>query len=67
MRVWLTMWLPDIKKGRTGKQCCYRYAPIDLVLQALENGGAEGDRTPDLLAASQALSQLSYGPEKAEY
>ncbi len=25
-------------------------------------GGAKGDRTPDLLAASQTLSQLSYGP-----
>ena len=25
-------------------------------------GGAEGDRTPDLLTASQALSQLSYSP-----
>ena len=25
-------------------------------------GGATGDRTPDLLAASQTLSQLSYGP-----
>ena len=25
-------------------------------------GGAEEDRTPDLLTASQALSQLSYGP-----
>src|SRR4051812_19384102 len=24
--------------------------------------GAKGDRTPDLLAASQTLSQLSYGP-----
>ena len=24
--------------------------------------GAEGARTPDLLAASQTLSQLSYGP-----
>ena len=29
-----------------------------------ENGGAVGDRTPDLLTASQALSQLSYGPTK---
>jgi hypothetical protein len=28
-------------------------------------GGAEGDRTPDLRAASAALSQLSYGPLKA--
>ena len=25
-------------------------------------GGAKGDRTPDLLHAMQALSQLSYGP-----
>ena len=29
-------------------------------------GGAEGDRTPDLLTASQALSQLSYGPLKRQ-
>ncbi len=27
-------------------------------------GGAEEDRTPDLLRARQALSQLSYGPER---
>ncbi len=26
------------------------------------NGGARGGRTPDLLNAIQALSQLSYGP-----
>ncbi len=26
------------------------------------NGGAEGDRTPDLLIANEALSQLSYSP-----
>ena len=26
-------------------------------------GGVEGDRTPDLLNAIQALSQLSYDPE----
>jgi hypothetical protein len=25
-------------------------------------GGAEGDRTPDLLSAIQALSQMSYSP-----
>jgi hypothetical protein len=25
-------------------------------------GGAEGDRSPDLMTASHALSQLSYGP-----
>lgn len=28
------------------------------------NGGAEGDRTPDLVIANDALSQLSYGPVK---
>ena len=26
------------------------------------DGGAKGNRTPDLLNAIQALSQLSYGP-----
>ncbi len=29
---------------------------------AIVNGGAEEDRTPDLLRARQVLSQLSYGP-----
>src|SRR5439155_14882433 len=29
----------------------------------LPHGGAEGDRTPDLLSAIQALSQLSYSPD----
>ena len=26
-------------------------------------GGAEGNRTPDLVIANDALSRLSYGPE----
>ncbi len=30
----------------------------------IESGGAREDRTPDLLRARQALSQLSYGPLK---
>jgi hypothetical protein len=30
-----------------------------------ELGGARGSRTPDLLNAIQALSQLSYGPSRA--
>jgi hypothetical protein len=29
------------------------------------SGGAREDRTPDLLRARQALSQLSYGPRRA--
>ena len=28
-----------------------------------DSGGAEEDRTPDLLRARQSLSQLSYGPK----
>ena len=35
------------------KQSCYRPGG---------DGGAKEDRTPDLLRAKQALSQLSYGP-----
>ena len=31
-------------------------------LRGLVWSGAEGDRTPDLMTASHALSQLSYGP-----
>ena len=30
--------------------------------QARDGGGAEGNRTPDLLIANEALSQLSYSP-----
>ncbi len=33
-----------------------------VVLTVVIIGGAEGDRTPDLMTASHALSQLSYGP-----
>ncbi len=29
--------------------------------------GAEGSRTPDLLSAIQALSQLSYGPKLLQW
>ncbi len=31
-------------------------------MPALLFGGAEGNRTPDLVIANDALSQLSYGP-----
>ena len=33
----------------------------------IHGGGDEGDRTPDLLTASQALSQLSYAPVTRRY
>src|ERR687894_1578559 len=32
--------------------------------QTCDRSGAEGDRTPDLRAASAALSRLSYGPKR---
>ena len=32
-----------------------------------KNGGANRDRTGDLLLAKQALSQLSYGPSGREF
>ena len=46
----------DMKKGlRNSKGLC------------IHDGGDEGDRTPDLLTASQALSQLSYAPVTRSY
>ena len=54
--------------------CCASFAGLPLVLQAAPARrrtatetkellcGAEGDRTPDLIHAMDALSQLSYGP-----
>jgi hypothetical protein len=43
----------------TAKVPCFRFPGCHF---PAENGGAEEDRTPDLLRARQALSQLSYGP-----
>ena len=47
--------------------CGARYFGMKKGLQdseglCIHDGGDEGDRTPDLLTASQALSQLSYAP-----
>ena len=39
--------------------------PTEAALAA-KVGGAEGNRTPDLLIANEALSQLSYGPAKSQ-
>ena len=39
---------------------------INGLEDALRTGGAKRDRTADLLNAIQALSQLSYGPDRAE-
>ena len=49
------------------KQNSWRNAPATGALHAfvIHAGGANRDRTGDLLLAKQALSQLSYGPRKA--
>ena len=39
----------------------------DFSQTRMSSGGDEGDRTPDLLNAIQALSQLSYAPETQIY
>ena len=45
------------------KQRAKGYSRKSLARNALD-GGAEGDRTPDLCIANAALSQLSYSPFK---
>ena len=48
----------DLKPYLEGKKKPHCYAAFQVLL----NGGAGEDRTPDLLIANQALSQLSYNP-----
>ena len=49
-------------KGQEKAPCLLITRPNDLQPVHPYRGGAEEDRTPDLLNANQALSQLSYGP-----
>lgn len=46
--------------------CLYWVSRTSLDIFKLLNGGAKGDRTPDLDNAIVALSQLSYGPTHKE-
>jgi hypothetical protein len=48
--------VPDVKL-ETGIDDC-----LSTQVSSFQYGGAREDRTPDLLRARQALSQLSYGP-----
>ncbi|CAI2932479.1 protein of unknown function [Aminobacter niigataensis] len=48
------------KKVGSGRGFFKRRSKINLVGQSA--GGAEEDRTPDLVIANDALSQLSYSP-----
>ncbi len=47
------------------KRYCKKSHSIEW--SCIHDGGDEGDRTPDLLTASQALSQLSYAPVTWKY
>ena len=49
-------WCFGMKKGLRNSEGLY-----------IHDGGDEGNRTPDLLTASQALSQLSYAPVTRRY
>ncbi len=42
-------------------------AANDGFVPKMGTGGAEGNRTPDLLNAIEALSLLSYSPEGSQY
>ena len=55
--------LPLTGKRLLSKPSQMTKATESVALKTIERiGGAEGDRTPDLMTASHALSQLSYGP-----
>ena len=45
----------------------YQHFWTSLFATEMGDGGAEGDRTPDLDVANVALSQLSYGPVSCDY
>ena len=51
------------KRGLSNHQFSLTFQGLSAELcRKLRGGGAKGSRTPDLLNAIQALSQLSYGP-----
>jgi hypothetical protein len=49
------------RKGQKKKRLNLMVEPLEI-LSNQKDGGAEGDRTPDLRNAIATLSQLSYGP-----
>jgi hypothetical protein len=55
---------PSRGKRDEVKRCRALEGALGLQGGLAETGGAEGNRTPDLLIANEALSQLSYGPDR---
>src|SRR5437762_13803876 len=52
----------DLRRGSTDARSVTRKRWRGQLRRPDGHGGAEGDRTPDLLIANEALSQPSYGP-----
>ncbi|GBQ82424.1 hypothetical protein AA13595_0925 [Gluconacetobacter johannae DSM 13595] len=50
---------PDLKRERISGLLANT---LIFLKRTSASGGAEGNRTPDLLIANEALSQLSYSP-----
>jgi hypothetical protein len=60
------MWLNRARSPQNHSQLNYRGDAQDespTEYEKVMTGGAEGIRTPDLLRAREALSQLSYSPK----
>ena len=56
----------EYKDGERARSCgrVTKKVPTGVETLDVTSGGDEGNRTPDLLTASQALSQLSYAPKQ---
>src|SRR5205823_10837772 len=66
-RDWLYSTRPPAGSGGGLKwQTWQTFAIPKSRLSCLESGGREGIRTPGLLVANEALSQLSYSPTSSE-
>ena len=53
-----------LREKQKKSPCLQGLSSSDAGCHGMSNGGAEGVRTPDLMSARHALSQLSYSPEK---
>ena len=58
-----TYWLST---DNTLLDCQRTFTIVNCTLSVDNCCGAEGDRTPDLMVANHALSQLSYSPERIQ-
>ena len=55
---------PENAKGKNVRERADRVGAVPVSNLRKVLGGAEGNRTPDLLIANEALYHLSYGPKE---